>query len=234
MRELDEDCRHNNEGCNLFGSQVGGAVHVSKQWDYKRDARPFYVPKSTPEMIDVPSMPFLMIDGSGDPNGKAFAKETEALYSLSYAVKMSYKRDEVPEGYYPYTVFPLEGVWDLLDRSKPPTDKSNLKYTIMVRQPDFLTEPWFAYFLEQTKPKKSNPYLDHVRFETMQDGWSCQMMHIGSYDDEPESFARMEAYCTEHGWHRASKLHREIYLSDPRKIEAAKRKTVLRFSVAKC
>lgn len=201
--------------------------------DYKKDFKHLYLPKPKPEIVDVPRMPFFMIDGSGDPNGETFVQEVEALYSLSYAVRMSYKNDEVPEGYYEYTVFPLEGVWDLVDRSKPATDKSNLKYTIMIRQPDFLTDAWFKRFLEKTMQKKKNPFLQHVRFETMEDGLSCQMLHIGSFDDEPESFARMEAFCIEQGYVRTSKIHREIYLADPRKTEPSKLKTVLRFPVAK-
>lgn len=211
----------------------GNGIALGTKIDYKKDFKHLYVPKTKPEIIDVPEMPFFMIDGAGDPNGENFAKETEALYSLSYAVRMSYKTDEVPEGYYPYTVFPLEGVWDLLDRSKPATDKSNFKYTIMIRQADFLTDDWFKRFQERTMQKKQNPFLEKVRFETMADGLSCQMMHVGSFDDEPESFARMEAFCAEQGYARTSKIHREIYLSDPRKTEPAKLKTVLRFPVEK-
>ncbi|WP_391573652.1 GyrI-like domain-containing protein [Cohnella sp.] len=201
--------------------------------DYKKDFKTLYMPKTAPEIVDVPSMPFFTLSGSGDPNREAFAEETAALYSLSYAVKMSYKSDDVPASYYEYTVFPLEGVWDLLDRSKPATDKSNLKYKIMIRQPDFLTEPMFERFLEQTKKKKPNPFLGQVRFERISDGLSCQMMHLGSFDDEPQSFARMETYCEEQGFIRTSLLHREIYLSDPRRVEPAKMKTVLRFPVRK-
>ncbi len=201
--------------------------------DYKKDFKTLYMPKTAPEIVDVPSMPFFTLSGSGDPNREAFAEETAALYSLSYAVKMSYKSDNVPAGYYEYTVFPLEGVWDLLDRSKPATDKSNLKYKIMIRQPDFLTEPMFERFLEQTKKKKPNPFLGQVRFERISDGLSCQMMHLGSFDDEPQSFARMETYCEEQSFIRTSLLHREIYLSDPRRVEPAKMKTVLRFPVRK-
>jgi hypothetical protein len=204
---------------------------LNKKVDYKKDFKHLYLPKTLPEVIEVPSMSFLMINGSGDPNGEDFARATEALYSLSYAVRMSYKKDVVPVGYYEYTVFPLEGVWDLLDYSKPATDKSNFKYTIMIRQPDFLTQELFNLFLEQTKKKKPNPFLDNVRFEDMEDGLCCQMMHLGSYDDEPESFARMEKFCLEHGYDRASMIHREIYLSDPRKSEPSKQKTVLRFYV---
>lgn len=206
---------------------------MSQKVDYKKDFKQLYMPKTSPEMVEVPSIPFIMIDGSGDPNGEDFAKATEALYALSYAVKMSYKKDDVPAGYYEYTVFPLEGVWDLLDRTKPATDKSNFKYTIMIRQPDFLTEAGFERFLEQTKRRKPNPFLENAFFKTDADGLSCQMLHMGSFDSEPESFARMEAFCSEHGYIRASKIHREIYLSDPRKTEQAKLKTVLRFQVKK-
>lgn len=201
--------------------------------DYKKDFKNHYLPKTVPVIVDIPMMPFLMVSGSGDPNGEEFSKAIEALYSLSYAVRMSYKSENVPEGYYEYTVFPLEGVWDLLDRSKPATDKSNFKYNIMIRQPDFLTEHWFERFLEQTERKKPNPFLEKVKFETMTDGLSCQMMHIGSFDNEPASFARMEQFCVESGFTRTSKIHREIYLSDPRRTEQAKLKTVLRFPVKK-
>nr|WP_233147231.1 GyrI-like domain-containing protein [Paenibacillus selenitireducens] len=91
----------------------------------------------------------------------------------------------------------------------------------------------FERFLEQTIRKKQNPFLEKVRFEHVEEGLSCQMMHMGSFDDEPESFLRMEAFCTEHRYIRSSKIHREIYLSDPRKTEPSKMKTVLRFPVNK-
>lgn len=191
------------------------------------------MPKALPEIVDVPKMMFLMVSHYGDPNNDKFAQAVEALYSLSYAVRMSYKSDDVPAGYYEYTVFPLEGVWDLLDRTKPVTDKSNLKYTIMIRQPDFLTEQDFQRFLEKTKKKKSNPFLEEIRFESKEEGLCCQMMHIGSFDNEPISIAQMEAFCAANGFNRSSKLHREIYLSDPRKSKPEKMKTVLRFNVEK-
>ncbi|WP_331436827.1 GyrI-like domain-containing protein [Gordoniibacillus kamchatkensis] len=103
----------------------------------------------------------------------------------------------------------------------------------MIRQPDFLTEQWFERFLEHAKKKKPNPFLEHVRFEHVEEGLCCQMMHIGSFDDEPKSFARMEAFCAENGYSRASKIHREIYLTDPRKTKPEKLKTVLRFLAKK-
>ncbi|MDF2723619.1 MAG: hypothetical protein K0Q59_3294 [Paenibacillus sp.] len=206
---------------------------MSKKIEYKKDYKQIYAPGTSPVIIDIGAIPFITISGSGDPNGEAFGRATEALYSLSYAVKMSYKSDDVPAGYYEYTVFPLEGIWDLIDKAKPATDKSNLKYTLMIRQPDFLTDVLFHKFVEQTKKKKPSPYLDQLSFTAITDGLSCQMMHIGSFDDEPASFARMEAFCSENGYVRAAKTHREIYLSDPRKTELAKMKTVLRFPVSR-
>lgn len=206
---------------------------MGKKIDYKKDYKDLYLPKTTPVIVDVPKLPYIMISGSGDPNGNEFVLATEALYSLSYAVKMSYKSDNVPDGYYEYTVFPLEGLWDLVDKSKPATDKNNLKYTIMIRQPDFLTEQLFERFLEITKKKKPNPYLEKLSFGELADGLSCQMMHIGSYDEEPKSFAEMERFCQENGYTRTSKIHKEIYISDPRKADIAKLKTVLRFPVEK-
>jgi hypothetical protein len=199
--------------------------------DYKKTYKELYVPKGTPVIVDVPSMSFFMIEGAGDPNGDEFALATAALYSLSYAVKMSYKSKNVPEGYYEYTVFPLEGVWDLVDKSKPHTDKNNLAYQIMIRQPDFVTNELFESFLSEIKKKKPNAFLDKLKYITITEGLCCQMMHLGSYDSEPESFRRMEEYCRENGYERAHKTHREIYLSDPRKSKPEDLKTVLRFLV---
>lgn len=207
---------------------------MSRKVDYKKDYKALYLPPAEPVIVDVPPMSFILLQGTGDPNGEEFGKRVEALYSLSYAVKMSYKSPAVPEGYYEYTVFPLEGVWDLVDKSKPLTDKSNYQYTIMIRQPDFLTEELFQRFKEQTMKKKPNPYLEQAYFATVAEGLCCQMLHKGSYDDEPASFARMEAFCQANNYVRSSKTHREIYLTDPRKTEPAKLKTVLRFQIEKC
>ncbi|GAA3401375.1 GyrI-like domain-containing protein [Paenibacillus hodogayensis] len=215
----------------IYKNQAKEKYNLSKKIEYKKDFKHLYVPNRLPEIVVVPRIPFIMVSGSGNPNGEEFSSAVEALYSLSYAVKMSYKSDDVPAGYYEYTVFPLEGVWDLLDRTKPATDKNNLKYTITIRQPDFLTEAWFMRFLEQTKKKKPNPFLEKVRFEYVEEGLCCQMMHIGSFDDEPQSFAQMEGFCEENRYIRTSKIHREIYLSDPRKTQPEKLKTVLRFPI---
>lgn len=201
--------------------------------EYKKVYKDIYIPPTKPVILEIPPIKFAVIRGEGDPNGDAFARATEALYTFSYAVKMSYKGDDVPEGFYDYTVFPLEGEWDLVDKSKSSKDKSNYAYAIMIRQPDFLTDELFERFIKVAKKKKQNPDIERITYETFSDGLCCQMMHLGSYDDEPASFEKMEAFCVDNGYQRISKLHREIYLSDPRKTEASKLKTVLRFKVSK-
>lgn len=199
--------------------------------DYKREYKNLYVPKKTPVIVTVPSIAFIMIEGYGDPNEEQFALATAALYSFSYAVKMSYKSDNVPTAYYDYTVFPLEGEWDLMDKTLPPTDKSNFKYKIMIRQPEFLTADLFQRFISETKKKKPSIYLDKIEYGTISEGLCCQMLHIGSYDNEPTSFGMMDEFCKANGYKRISLKHREIYLSDPRKTEPHKLKTVLRYQV---
>jgi len=204
---------------------------IKKKIDYKKDFKEIYLPKNSPCIIEVPSINYAIIDGEGDPNGEEFARATSALYSISYAVIMSCKSKEIPEGYYEYVVFPLEGVWDLVDKTKSNTDKSNFAYSIMIRQPDFLTSELFMRFVIETKKKKPNSYLDKIRYATLTEGPCCQMLHIGSYDDEPTSFEMMEQFCKDNGYERSSLKHREIYISDPRKTEVKKLKTVLRFNI---
>lgn len=123
--------------------------------DYKKTYKELYLPKKSPVIVTVPPINFVMIDGEGNPNGEEFALATGALYSFSYGVKMSYKSKDVPIGYYDYVVFPLEGVWDLIDKTLSPTDKNNFKYKIMIRQPDFLTTDLFERFLSEAKKEKA-------------------------------------------------------------------------------
>ncbi|MCX8131522.1 MAG: GyrI-like domain-containing protein [Clostridia bacterium] len=200
-------------------------------YDYKKECKDLYIPKKTPVIVTIPSINFIMIEGKGDPNGEEFAFATGALYSLSYAVKMSYKSESVPEGYYQYTIFPLEGEWDLIDKTLPPTDKSNLSYRIMIRQPEFLTPELFEYFKSETKKKKPNIYIDRAEYGEVSEGLCCQMLHLGSYDNEPASFRIMEQFCKNNGYRRVSHKHREIYLSNPLKTKPDKLKTVLRYQV---
>ena len=204
-----------------------------KKVEYRKTQKEMYLPKEKPTIITIPSMRFAAIEGVGNPNGSDFSNRTGALYAFSYAVKMSYKSENPPEGYYDYTVYPLEGIWDLIDKKASALDKDNFKYTIMIRQPDFLTDALFESFLERAYEKKKDPFLKEIKYITIEDGLCCQMMHAGSYDDEPASFKKMIEFVEENGYERAEMTHREIYLSDPRKTSPEKLKTVLRFKVRK-
>jgi hypothetical protein len=203
--------------------------------DWKKTDKRFYLPKAKPEVIEVPKFKFFTIEGQGNPNNEFFGEYIGVLYSLSYAIRMSHKQNIAPDGFYEYTVFPLEGVWDIADHSKwiegAPLDKDNLKFTLMIRQPDFVTEKYAMETIERTKLKKPHHLLDKVKFEEIEEGRCIQMLHIGSYDSEPESFRLMEEFATDQGLKRLSKTHREIYMSDFRKVSAEKLKTVLRFRV---
>ena len=190
-----------------------------------------YKPSKDPILMEVPSLTFVVIEGQGDPGGVEFQLATAALYSLSYAVRMSYKGQEAPEDWYEYKVYPLEGEWDLVDKDKSLQDKSNFKYRLMIRQPDFLKPELFGRLLEIVSHKKPNPFLAQIRLEEMEEGLCCQLLHMGPYEDEPASFARMESWLQGEGYRRLSRLHREIYLSDPRRTEPEKLKTLLRVQV---
>ena len=193
------------------------------------------MPKQKPELLTVPEQKFFMIKGQGNPNHEDFAERVGVLYSLSCAVRMMPKWRNAPEDYFEYTVYPLEGVWDLTEegRKKPQLDKNELLYTIMIRQPEFVTEAVAETALQHVQKKKPHPLLNEVTFETMEDGLSVQMLHIGPFDDEPRSFAVMDEFLEENGFERRSLRHREIYLSDVRRVEPAKLKTVLRYRVRK-
>jgi hypothetical protein len=203
--------------------------------EWKKHEKEFYVPKTKPEFVTIPSFNFFMIEGKGNPNDAFFAEYIGVLYSLSYAVKMSPKKGLGPKNYEEYTVYPLEGVWDIAEEAKKDfngkIDKNALVFNLMIRQPDFVTEEFARTIIEATKKNKPHALLDKVKFAGLADGDCVQMMHIGSYDSEKLSFTKMEEYCGAHGLERTSMQHREIYLSDARKVGPDKLKTVLRFGV---
>ncbi|MGI6129496.1 MAG: GyrI-like domain-containing protein [bacterium] len=201
--------------------------------EWRKHEKHLYMPKQIPEMVTVPRQKFIIIKGEGDPNSEDFTKRVEVLYSLAYAIRMMPKQGYTPEGYFEYTVYPLEGIWDLTEEGKKLDilDKDELLYTIMIRQPDFVTIEVVDKALENVRKKKPHPLLDEVRFDTMEDGLSVQILHIGSYDDEEISLNRLNMYIEENNLEKVTLAHREIYLSDPRKVEPAKLKTVLRYMV---
>ncbi|GMQ59922.1 GyrI-like domain-containing protein [Vallitalea sediminicola] len=203
------------------------------KYEWRKTEKNLYVPKVEPRLVTVPEQKFFMISGKGNPNSEEFAEKIGVLYSMAYAVRMMPKKGYTPKGYFEYTVYPLEGVWDLTEQGKlsDTLDKDELLYTIMIRQPDFVTKEVVDIALENVKKKKPHPLLDKITFDTMEDGLSVQMMHVGSYDDEPRTFSVMKDYIKENNLDIKTLRHREIYLSDVRKTEESKLKTVLRYRV---
>ena len=203
--------------------------------EWRKHEKKLYIPGSEPVIIDVPEMKFFTVKGEGNPNDDYFSEYVGVLYSLSYAVRMSPKKGPAPTGYFEYTVYPLEGEWSLTEKGiseySGRLDKNQLAFTLMIRQPDFVSEVLAAEILESVKKSKPHKLLDDVRFESIKEGLCIQMLHKGPYDNEPASFMRMEEFAGINNVKRASKNHREIYLSDARKTDPEKLKTVLRFKV---
>jgi hypothetical protein len=206
---------------------------MEHQW--KKEEKTFYLPGPQPALIDIPAFSFFTISGKGNPNEPFFAEYVGVLYALAYAVKMSPTAGLAPTGYEPYSVYPLEGVWDISEeaKSKPIAvfDKSQLVFTLMIRQPDFVTTQYAMETIERTMSKKHLPLLEQVRFETLTEGKCVQMLHVGDFDSEPESFKKMDTFIKNSNLRRADQTHREIYLSDARKTPSEKLRTVLRVKV---
>lgn len=207
--------------------------------DYKKQYKDLYQPK-TPSIIDVPEMVFIMTDGKGDPNTSAeYANALEVLYGLSYTIKMSKMGGNQPDGYYDYVVPPLEGFWELDDSSfkgggAAIKDKSKLIWTSLIRQPEFVTPEVFEWAKTALSKKKPELDLGNVRLEKYTEGLCAQIMHIGSYDDEPATIAALERFINETGYTSdmsGMRRHHEIYLSDPRKTAPEKLKTVIRHPI---
>jgi hypothetical protein len=203
--------------------------------EWKKNEKGIYLSKPNPELITIPKFKFFTIHGQGNPNDDFFAEYIAVLYSLSYAVKMSPKQGIIPKDYFEYTVYPLEGVWDIDEAARKnfngTIDKNTLVFTLMIRQPDFVTNDFALDIIEKTKKKKPHPLLDKAKFELVEEGKCVQMLHTGSYDSEPASFKKMEQFAEENKLKRKFHTHREIYLSDARKVAPEKLKTVLRFQV---
>ncbi len=146
------------------------------------------------------------------------------------------KKGEAPEGRHAYAVFPLEGVWNTAEPVPPGAvlNKDALRYTLMIRQPDFVTDGLAARGIAATNGKKPHPLYESVSFGRWNDGLCVQMLHVGPYDVDPERFSLMQTYCAEHGLRHVSGWHREIDLSDARRTDPARLKTVLRFRVEAC
>ena len=202
------------------------------KYEWKKTEKNIYGVKQIPKIADIPAQNFIMIKGSGNPNIEDFSNRVSVLYSLAYSIKMLFKKtikDEDSEKITDFTVYPLEGIWEEWEGEK--ADKSKLRYTIMIKQPDFITRDIFEKALEEVKKKKPNNLYDEIVFEVLKEGRVIQVLHIGSYDDEPESFEKIEKLASKMGLSRIGNSHKEIYLSNKNRTAKDKQKTVLRYSV---
>lgn len=207
-------------------------------FDYKKEYKEFYMPPKKPTIVKVPEMHFLAVRGCGNPNEKdgAYQEAAGLLYAVAYTIKMSYKGDYQIDGFFEYVVPPLEGFW--WQEETAGVDYSNkdaFQWISVIRLPDFVSREDFDWAVKTASTKKK---LDcaKVEFFTYEEGLAVQCMHIGSYDDEPQTVAAMEAFAEAEGYVidiNEQRYHHEIYLSDPRKCDAAKMKTALRHPIKK-
>lgn len=205
------------------------------KYEWRKEEKELYLPKEKPTLVKVPKAKYFCIKGKGNPNDEDFSNRIGVLYSLAYAVRMMPKSGFTPDGYFQYTVYPLEGLWDITEggKSSETLNKDELLYTIMIKQPDFVNEQVVRKAFEIANKKKPTQLLEEAYFDEIEDGLAVQILHIGSYDTEPESFNKMKDYINENNLKIKSLVHREIYLSDARKVEKDKLKTVLRYMITK-
>ena len=205
------------------------------KYEWRKKEKEYYIPKEKPQLVEIPEFKFFTLEGQGNPNSEGFKECIGVLYSLSYAIRMMPKNGINPDGYFEYTVYPLEGVWDLTEKGRleETLNKDELIYKLMIRQPDFVTEEVVKIAMEIVKKKKYHSLLEKVKFESIKEGLSVQMLHVGPYDDEIKTFSVMKDFCIKNNLEIKTLAHKEIYLSDFRRVEASKLKTVLRYSIEK-
>ncbi|MBU4224420.1 MAG: GyrI-like domain-containing protein [Chloroflexi bacterium] len=205
--------------------------------DLRKELKYLYAPSAKKvEIVEVPRFQFAMIDGQieageGPSTSASFQEALQALYGISYTLKFTAKlRKENPID---YPVMALEGLWWVKSGEFSFERKEDWLYTLMMLQPDFISAEMYAEALEQLRKKRGdNPSLAKMRLESFEEGLSMQIMHIGPYDDEPATIEKMDAFARENGYRPRGK-HHEIYLSDPRRAEPARLKTVLRHPIEK-
>lgn len=195
---------------------------------YRINEKHIYIPKNKPETVNLEPMNYLSLPFLGNPNSENFTKAVEALYTFSYTIKMKAKTHA---NYFEHVVYPLEGEWDLIDKTVSPLDKNNFKALLMIRQPNFVNAEIVEEFRSIAFQKHKNEQILNIQYTTITEGLCVQMLHLGSYDNEPETFSQMTQYANDNHLNRISLTHKEIYLSDPRKTPQEKLKTVLRFQV---
>ena len=207
-------------------------------FDFRKEAKEFYLPKDVPSIVTVPSMNYLTVRGEGDPNeeGGAYQQAIGLLYGIAYTIKMSKKGDHRIEGYFDYVVPPLEGFWRQEGvREIDYAHKENFRWISVIRLPDFVTRADFDWAVQEATNKKKADFSS-VEFRTYEEGLCVQCMHTGPYDDEPATVERMHRYMEEQGYTldiNDRRLHHEIYLSDARKTAPERLKTVIRHPIRK-
>ena len=205
-------------------------------FDFKKEYKEFYMPKNKPEIVNVTKANYIAVRGKGNPNTPdgEYQQAISILYAVAYTLKMSYKTDYKMEGFFEYVVPPLEGFWwqenvDGVDYG----NKDSFHWISVIRLPDFVTKKDFEWAVEiATKKKKLD--CSKAEFLTLDEGLSVQIMHIGPFDNEPESVAVMDAFLEEQGYENdinEKRLHHEIYMSDARKVAPEKWKTVIRHPI---
>jgi hypothetical protein len=197
-----------------------------KKIDFKKELKHLYQPSAKEVVqVDVPTMNYLMVDGEGDPNtSKAFSDAVEALFAVSYTAKFKVKKGSLAID---YGVMPLEGLWWADDMSKfSIEDKSNWKWTLMIMQPDFVTKEMIDTAISEVRKKKNPAAISKIRFETLSEGKCAQILHVGPFAEEGPTIEKVHKFIDSRG-KRIGK-HHEIYLSDIRKADPEKWKTVIR------
>ena len=207
-------------------------------FDYKKEYKEFYMPKNRPSIVKIPKMNYIAVRGKGNPNDEngEYKKSIELLYAIAFTIKMSYKGNYKIDGYFEYVVPPLEGFWwqegiNGIDYNK----KDKFNFISVIRLPDFVTKKDFEWAIKEAIEKKKKNY-SKVEFLTYDEGLCVQCMHIGSYDNEPETVELMHQYMIENGYEldiTEKRFHHEIYLSDPRRCDESRLKTVIRHPIKK-
>lgn len=207
-------------------------------FDFKKEYKEFYMPKNKPSIINIPKMNYIAVRGTGNPNDENgdYQKTINLLYGVAYTLKMSYKGSHKINGFFEYVVPPLEGFWwqegmNSIDYSQ----KDKFNFISIIRLPDFVTKKDFDWAIcEATKKKKKD--FKRVEFLSYDEGLCVQCMHIGSFDCEPTTVKLMHEFMKENGYEldiTDERFHHEIYLSDPRKCDVNKLKTVIRHPIKK-
>jgi hypothetical protein len=198
-----------------------------KKIDLKKELKHLYQPSAKEVVqVDVPTMNNLMVDGEGDPNtSQAFSDAVEALFAVSYAVKIMIKKGPLALD---YGVMPLEGLWWADDMSNfSIEDKSNWKWTLMIMQPDFVKKEMIDIAISNVRKKKNPTEISKVCFEALSEEKCAQILHVGLFSEEGSTIEKVHQFIERRGSKRIDK-HHEIYLSDIRKADPVKWKTIIR------